>query len=630
MRHGVKRAEMRPTKRGIAAAMAALGLCLVISSLVRGRQAGQKSPPPAPRHTIRTEKSVMVPMRDGTKLSTDIYFPEGGGEKLPVILARTPYDKRGWKSSALRFAEQGYIVAVQDVRGKFESEGKYIVSAADAQDGYDAVTWFAAQPWSSGKVGTYGCSYLGEDQIEMAKMRHPNHAAMIPQASGGSYRYFGSVLGGAFELAASADWFLRNGAKVRPALQPTDIPREEYIRAAAHFDLKPARRAVDWPKVWRTLPLVDQLRRLDAPPTDFEGFVSHGPGDSYWDQFGYIKPEDRFDTPALLVDSYMDYGGADTMRLFEQLRRNGESPRSRDNIFAILAPTTHCAFESATADTIVGERHVGDARFDYFGVYLQWFDYWLKGIDNGVIKRPKLQIYVMGKSEWREAQEWPLPRTQFTSFYLHGGGEANSRFGDGTLSSKKPSSEPSDSFVYDPGTPVPSRGGPDFGASLPDFPPGSWDQSDVEMRQDVLVYTTPPLERGIEVTGPLEAILYVSSSARDTDFTAKLVDVYPDGKAFNVQEGILRARYRESFSKTVFMKPGEVYEVKIDLQATSNYFAPGHRLRLEVSSSSFPRFDRNLNTGGNNYDEITWEVAMNTVHHSSRYPSRLVLPIIRD
>ncbi len=235
----------------------------------------------------------------------------------------------------------------------------------------------------------------------------------------------------------------------------------------------------------------------------------------------------------------------------------------------------------------------------------------------------------MGLNEWRSASRWPLPETQFTRYYLHSDGQANSRFGTGTLSITPPGDEPPGRFTYDPATPVPSRGGNFCCSGTPDAEGGSFDQRVVEMRNDVLVYTSAPLETGVEVTGPIEATLHVSSSARDTDFIAKLVDVYPDGTAYNVQEGILRARYREGFERQVWMSPGEVHKVRIDLHATSNYFGPGHRIRLEVSSSSFPRFDRNLNTGGNNYDETVWVVADNTVHHAGELASHVVLPIIR-
>jgi putative CocE/NonD family hydrolase len=241
---------------------------------------------------------------------------------------------------------------------------------------------------------------------------------------------------------------------------------------------------------------------------------------------------------------------------------------------------------------------------------------------------PKVQYYLMGKNVWRSADAWPLPRTELREYYLHSEGAANGRFGNGTLSTEPPSREPPDRYVYDPATPVPTTGGTFCCTNTPGLDGGAWDQSEVEMRHDVLVYTSPVLEEGIEVTGPIEARLYVSSSARDTDFTARLVDVYPDGTAFNVQEGILRARYREGFDKKIWMSPGEVYEIKIDLHATSNYFGPGHRVRLEVSSSNFPRFDRNLNTGGNNYSETEWVVARNAVYHSSEHPSRLIVPVI--
>lgn len=587
---------------------------------------------PEPRYSVRLEPSVLVPMRDGVKLSTDLYFPEGLGGKLPVILARTPYNKnaaRADNSWARMFAAQGYIVAVQDTRGKFESEGEYTVSAADTNDGCDAIDWMASQPWSTGKVGTYGCSYLGENQVETAKLRHPNHAAMIPQASGGARRYFGAITGGAVELAAGADWFRSSGAKIRPTLGPTREPAG-FSQAARYFNLAPQLPPVDWTTIWRALPVIDMVRASGAPPSDWEGFVSHEPNDPWWEQFGYITDTHRFKTPALFLDSWYDYGPADTLTLFNLFQKNNESDLARQNIFAIIGPTTHCVYANEYEQTLVGERLVGDARLDFYGIYLRWFDYWLKGIDNGVTRMPKLQIFVMGRNQWRGENEWPLARTQFTRYYLHSDGRANSRLGTGTISTTAPGSEPPDTYVYDPASPVPSIGGPDFGVPLQGHTAGAADQAPVEMRNDVLVYTTPPLDRGVEVTGPIEVVLHVSSTAKDTDFTAKLVDVSPDGTAYNVQEGILRARYRQGFDRKVWMKEGEVYEVRVSLSATSNYFAPGHRIRLQVSGSNFPRFDRNLNTGGNNFDETRWVVARNTVHHSARRASHLLLPVIPE
>ncbi len=595
----------------------------------RGQAPKPRYPVPEQNYTVRVEKSVMVPMRDGVKLSTDLYFPEGAGERLPAIVVRTPYNKNrpGNQREANLFAGHGYVVAVQDVRGKYESEGDYTVSAADTNDGYDAVDWLSSQPWSTGKVGTTGCSYSGENQVEMSKLSNPRHLAMIPRAASGGMQYFGSLRGGAFELGASADWFLRNGSKIRPQI-PASLPRSQFLAATTFFNFEPIPPKVDWHVLWKSLPVIDMMKKTGMPPTDWEGVVSHPEGDPWWDSFGFVKPTDHFDTPALFVDSWYDYGVGDTLELIRLIEKNSLSSRARENQFVIIAPTSHCSYESATEHTLVGARDLGDAQFDYYGVYFRWFDYWLKGIDNGVTKMPKVQLYVMGRNEWRGGNEWPLAGTKFTPFYLHSDGHANSRFGTGALGAEKPGDEAPDYYVYDPKSPVPTWGGPTFGPPLGDLPSGAQDQSEVETRSDVLVYTTPPLEKGLEVTGPLEVVLYVSSDARDTDYTAKLVDVYPEGTAYNVQEGIRRARYRKGFGEKLWMKPGEVYEVRINLGATSNYFGPGHRIRLEISSSNFPRFDRNLNTGGNNYDETKWVVAHNEIRHDKQYPSSVLLPVI--
>lgn len=602
-----------------------LGLCTFgFLFSVDGQGPKPRFPSLKAKYNVRIEKSVMIPMRDGVKLSTDLYFPQGAGEKLPVIMIRTPYNKNG-KGAAYTFDGQDYVVAVQDVRGKFESGGDYIVSAADTNDGYDTVEWLASQSWSTGKVGTTGCSYEGENQVQMAKLRNPHHMAMNPRAASGGMRYFGFVRGGAFELAGGANWFLHNGSKIKPQIAPS-LPRSQSLAVTKYFNLNPSPPKVDWHELWRSLPLTDMMDKAGMPPTDWEGFVSHPEGDPWWDQFGYVKETDHFDTPGLFLDSWYDYGVGDTFKLVELIKKNSASPRARENQFIVIAPTLHCWYEDATEHTVVGTRDLGDAQFDYYGLYLRWFDYWLRGIDNGVTKMPKIQLYVMGRNEWRGENEWPLARTKSTPFYLHSDGHANTRFGTGSLSTEKPGGESPDRYVYDPKSPVPTWGG----LRSRNLPSGAQDQSDIEMQNDVLVYSTPPLEKGIEVTGPLEVVLYVSSDVRDTDFTAKLIDVYPDGTAYNVQEGIQRARYREGFEKKVWMKPGEVCLVRINLGATSNYFGLGHRIRLDISSSNFPRFDRNLNTGGNNYDETKWIVAHNEIKHDKQYTSYILLPVIPE
>ena len=574
---------------------------------------------PEPRYQVRVEENVQIPMRDGIKLATDLYLPVDGGSKLPVILIRTPYDKAPYlkpKSAAREFSGQGYIVAVQDTRGRHASEGEYTAFAGDVTDGYDTTDWLAKQPWSSGNIGTYGCSYVGDVQILQSQLRHPNLKAMIPQAAGssigaagGRYYYFGARKAGNMDFASGLGWFSNQGNKVRS--QPAPQIPDSRLR-----------------EVWGTLPLVGMVERAGGAPSDWDNMVSRELTDPWWDQFGYLKGNERFNVPALHIGSWYDFGVAEVLLEFNLLRTNAESALARDNQFAVISPTNHCQSETGTSEhTVVGGRDLGDARFAYYSLYLQWFDHWLKGIDNGVSQRPKLMLYIMGRNVWRGEQEWPLARTKYTRYYLHSNGHANSSSGTGTLSTKVPEKESPDRYTYDPGNPTPSRGGPICCTGDPKAD-GSYDQSEIEKRADVLVYTTPVLKEGVEVTGPLKVVLYSSSSAKDTDFTAKLVDVYPDGGAYNVQEGILRARFREGFTRKVWMEPGETYEIPIDLEATSNYFGPGHRIRLEISSSNFPRFDRNLNTGGNNYDETKWVTAENQVHHASAHASYILLPVI--
>ena len=588
-----------------------LGLC----------SAGTRESWPEPVYKVRVEENVRISMRDGVKLSADLYLPINAGSKLPVILIRTPYNKAPYlkpDSAARQFSGQGYVVAVQDTRGRYTSEGEYTAFAGDVTDGYDTTDWLAKQSWSNGNIGTYGCSYVGDVQILQSQLRHPNLKAMIPQAAGSSigaagnrYYYFGARKAGNMDFASGLGWFSNEGNKVRAKAAPR-IP-DSKLR-----------------QVWGTLPLVGMVERAGGAPSDWDDIVSRDLTDPWWDQFGYLKGTERFNVPALHIGSWYDFGVAEVLLEFNLLRTNAESTLARENQFAVISPTNHCQSETGTSEhTVVGGRDVGDARFAYYPLYLQWFDHWLKGIDNGVNRRPKVAIFVMGRNVWRNEQEWPLARTKYTRYYLHSDGHANGQSGMGTLSTIAPKKEPSDRYTYDPANPAPSRGGPICCTGDPKAD-GSYDQSDIEKRSDVLVYSTSVLKEGVELTGPLQAVLYVSSSAKDTDFTAKLVDVYPDGKAYNVQEGVLRARFREGFAKKVWMKPGEIYEVPVDLEATSNYFGPGHRIRLEVSSSNFPRFDRNLNTGGNNYDETKWLTAENQIHHSGEKASYILLPVIPE
>jgi len=612
--------------------------CIVLQNSVL---ATSRQDVPEPENKVRLDISRMVPMRDGTRLSTDLYFPEIPDEKLPTVLIRTPYNKNSFRDlegrgKAYVFASQGFVVAVQDCRGKHESEGIYSPPAGhEAEDGYDTVDWLAKQSWSNGKIGTFGCSYPAEVQAAQAPLRHPNLTCMIPQcgpmigAANGRYRYWSGFKGGVLDFAATLPWYLGAGSKY--SLKPPPGLSDSEVRVIRKFYEPSVSKVpeVDWEKMNWTLPIVDILDRVGAPPNDFRKLITTDFGDPWWhDVMGYYDGTEKIDVPALHMSCWYDPSVEETLFEFNYFRENSVSETSANNQFVIIAPTTHCGFERATEHTIVGARDVGDARLNYQEIYLKWFEYWLKGKENGITNMPKVQYYTMGRNEWCSADVWPLPETQYTKYYLHSDGDANSRHGDGWLSTEAPENEPSDTFVYDPGNPVPTVGGA-RGTSY-STPAGAIDQAKVEIRHDVLVYTTPALEEGIELTGPITAVLYVSSSAKDTDFTGKLVDVYPDGTAYNIQGGIIRARYREGFTKKVWMENRGVYKVQIDMDATSNYFKRGHKIRVQVSSSNFPLFERNLNTGGNNYDETEWVTAENAIHHSKKYASHIILPIIHE
>jgi putative CocE/NonD family hydrolase len=603
----------------------------------------QQEPPLGPI-PYRVDRNVFIKMRDGIRLAADLYLPSSdAASRAPVVLMRTPYGNipghSYYEAPAAFFASHGYAVAVQDKRGKFRSEGVYVAEGGDAEDGYDTVDWLSKRPWSNGKIGTYGCSYAGDIQVILAKTKHPALKAMIPQGSSGvagsvagMYRYFAGRIGGAVELAAYVGWFAENGQKATPHLSP-DLDHADYSAAYDRY-AQPARPVIiDYQRAWNHLPLRDALRDQGFAFTDFEDNVTKAPGDAYWSTLPYMTDEYTSDVPALFVNSWYDMGADVTLMEFNHFRAHSVSEVARQNQYAIISPTVHCASEREEAvDAKVGSRPIGDTRFDYWQTYLTWFDHWLKddpAAQKQVAGWPHLRYFVMGKGIWNSADTWPVKGARPYTLYLSSAKGANSLFGDGRLTPNRISdrSSPFDSFTYDPGNPVPSLGGQMCCTGTADSIPGSQDQRVIEARHDVLVYTTEALPAGIEATGPVEIVLYGSSTAVDTDFTAKLIDVYPDGRAFNVLETVLRARYRDGQEKEVWMKQGEVYEMHIPMLATSNYFGIGHRVRIEVSSSNFPRFDRNLNVGGNNAEATRWVTAKNTIHHSANYPSRLVLTV---
>jgi putative CocE/NonD family hydrolase len=585
------------------------------------------------------EEMVRVPMRDGVRLSALILFPKGQPrQNLPTVLIYNPYLTEGMvrgNSLYIRsFIENGYAVMIENVRGRYFSEGTYTYLGGSGKDGYDTIDWITKQPWSNGAVGAIGCSSSAEEQHKMNAAQHPGFKASVPISSGagigkvGPYNEMGNFFRGGAIQPFWFSWYYGAGYINRPAW-PADLTREQMIRIAKFWTMDPNK--MPSPNldtgIW-TLPLTKIMDNLGAMPSDLDRFVTWAPNDPRWKDVEFGGEGDRSGTPTLYINSWYDVSVGPNVAMFDYQTKNAANQIARDNMFMVIAPTLHCNQGSVeTEHTIVGERDMGDARFDYVGLVQRWYDRWLKGIDNGVTREPKVRAYMMGSNEWNSSDTWPPKGVEMVSYYLDSDGGANSVLGNGRLTTTKPAKAVTDAFVYDPMRPVPSLGGQSCCFAV--LQGGAFDQSNLERRNDILVYTTPPLTERTDVSGNIEVSLYLSSNVKDTDLTIKLIDVDAEGKAWNLDEGILRVRWREGWERPVFMESGKVYQVDIPPLVTSNSFGVGHRIRIEVSSSSFPRFDRNLNTGGNNFDEKDGVVARNVIHHGAAYPSRIVLPVLR-
>jgi len=583
-------------------------------------------------------------MRDGKRLVADIYKPEGSAAPLATILIRTPYSRKalraegeGARSPATFFARHGYAVVVQDVRGKYDSEGDFSFAGNDGADGYDTIEWIASRPWSNGRVGTFGCSFRGEVQIAAALENPPSLSAMIPQGAGamvGSadarYNNWASRVGGAFALATQAGWFHESGSGVYMQY-PDELPRDVLLQLDERENTEPDydRERSDIMAALESLPLVDIPDHLNSLPNQFGEILTRPLDDPWWAAAGFVNDESAVSAPSLHVNSWYDYGVNETILQWSLFSQNGSSEIAKANQYLLISPSTHCMSErSARENALVGDREVGDTRFGYWNLYRAWFDRWLRADGDALDDVPRVQYFMMGTNRWRSAEVWPPRGAMNVDYYLESTDGANSLNGDGTLSPARPTSSGSDEYTYDPSTPVPSIGGSVCCTGTDRFQPGAYDQRSVEMRNDVLVYSTSALEKPVAVAGPVQLVLFVSSSAPDTDFTAKLVDVYPDGRAFNVQNGIVRMRYRDKPNPSEDLEEGKVYEISISLNATANTFGKGHRIRIEVSSSNFPAFDRNLNTGADMAFAEDWRAARNKVYFGPSTPSRLILSVI--
>lgn len=599
------------------------------------------------------DRKVMIPMRDGKRMQADIYRPKDESKKYPIIFSRTPYNFNFWDiahgapanmSMPLEAVKRGYAYIVMNERGRYFSEGDYDILGVPETDADDEFQWMEQQPWSSGKVGLIGCSSTAEWQLSVASRGDKALTTFVPESFGagvgrvGPYYEQGNWFRGGAVQMLFIPWVYDYDLQVKDGrpMFPSTMTQEELIRAAKSFDLNGHPPRVDWSKALQHLPEDDILNAIgarhgiyaDTTPSGQPGMIKRTPNDPAWYKGGLWNDNQKINIPGLWMMTWYDVSTGPNIAAYNFVRKTA-SPEIANEQYAIIAPMPHCAYKAASEHTKVGEREIGDARFDYDALTWGWFDHFLKGDNNDVLtKNPKVRYYTMGSNEWQSSDVWPPANAKPVTLYLTSEGHANTLHGDGSITPATPRKDLADSFIYDPMKPVETVGG-GFCCMGSKYKAGAIDQRAVEGRDDVLVYSTGPLKEGMEVSGPIEVTLYVSSDAKDTDFTVKLVDVLPDGTAFNIDDNIQRVRYRQGYDKPpVFMQNGQVYKVTFEPMQTSNYFAPGHQLRVDISSSNFPRYDRNLNTGGNNFDESQGVIAHNAVHHSEKYPSSITLSVV--
>ncbi|MBI3694023.1 MAG: CocE/NonD family hydrolase [Acidobacteria bacterium] len=569
---------------------------------------------PAPRppsNEIKLENLVPIPMRDGVILYADVYRPAKEG-KYPVLVSRTPYSTERYPSAyeqAVFFSRRGYVFVYQDVRGRHESEGHWEPFRNDIEDGYDTIEWAAKQPWSNGKVGMEGGSYLGHVQWRAAMSLPPHLVTIFPSVAATSLYADWITLNGGWRLSFNFGW--------GPVRQESRI-----MQNTGPHTIHDGPEAISFDKILWHLPLMDMQKLAGRNAQFYRDWIQHPDYDDYWKKLNAEEVFDQIPIPVHTLGGWFDIFSQGTLRGYVGMSHQGKTAAAREKSRMIIGPWGHGPSQKT------GVIDFGpEANINQHAVALRWFDYWLAGLDSGIQNEPPVTIYVMGRGVWRQEKEYPLARTRYTKMYFASGGSANTDRGDGRLSwDPPPAGAKPDQYQYDPNNPVPSLGGNNC-CGTPTAA-GPQDQRPVEGRQDVLVYTSDRLDRAVEVTGPVKVVLHASSDAPDTDFVAKLVDVYPDGRAFNVCEGILRARYRESLSRPRPLEPGKIYEMTIDLVGTSNAFLPGHRIRVDITSSHFPQFDRNPNTGEPFGTSAATRVARQAVHHSSAHPSHIVLPMI--
>ena len=568
---------------------------------------------------ILVEKNLSVPMRDGVWLATDLYR-NADGSAAPVLVMRLPYDKERFVSpETMTLVQAGFHVVIQDSRGRFASQGEFHASVQEINDGVDCCTWVAQQSWCDGRIGTLGGSYVGQVQwLASPQMPDAVQAMAVLLAPVDHYSDI-AYRGGVLNLGSMLFWcsMMALGEQGRRIAAGVATPAALQAQAMAAGNLA---------NLYNELPLAGMAHLQGISPHFFD-WISHPAYDDFWHKID-ARNFAQIDKPVLHIGGWYDIFLNGSLQGYIEMRRSAKSAEARSRQKLVVGPWSHGTNWTSSYHEMEYGMHASGEAVNLTDLQLRWLERWVKDIPNGIDQDPPVRIFVMGINQWRDEADWPLPDTRYTPYYLHSNGHANTVLGDGTLSPLVPDREPADSFVYDPFNPVPSIGG----ANLMPFAStiGPRDQQQVETREDVLVFSTPVLTQNVEVTGPVTAHLYVSSSAPDTDITCKLVDVHPDGRAMLLTDGILRLRYRHSFTEPTLLQPDEIVPVAIDLWSTSNVFLAGHRIRVEVSSSCFPKFARNSNTGGNVATESReqYQVAVNRIYHDVDHPSHILLPII--
>ncbi|MGB2628030.1 MAG: CocE/NonD family hydrolase [Candidatus Acidiferrum sp.] len=564
----------------------------------------------------KVEPDAPAKMRDGVTLHADIYRPAADG-KFPVLLKRTPYNKMGSLQEvdfAYRAASHGYVVIIQDVRGRYTSEGEWYPFVHEIEDGYDTVEWAAALPYSDGRVGMWGGSYVGATQM-LAAISHPPHLAGIcPVVTASNYHDGWTYQGGAFEQWFNQSW-------------TTGLSQDTLLRSI--------QRASNARLGENVLPLTDYpIYNLSTPGTInanlaalapyFLDWLAHPSYDDYWKRISIEEHYPDIRVAALHIAAWYDIFLGGSLRNYESLRLHAGTEEARRGQQLLVTVGGHAGYGRKIGEVDYGAELL---KFDEGEITLRWYDFLFKSVQNDFASGKPVKLFVMGRNQWRDESEWPPAGAKLTKYFLHSQGSANSIRGNGSLSTIAPGVEISDTFIYDPAKPVPTTGGP-LCCDGEHLAPGPMDQRIPEGRNDVLIYSSATLDHDLEVTGLVRLEFFASSSAVDTDFTAKLVDVSPDGIAINLTEGILRAKYRDSQEAATMLEPAKVYALAIDLWSTSNVFRAGHQIRLEISSSNFPRFDRNLNTAGSTAASAAMVSATNTILHDSRHPSALILSVV--